>query len=55
MGPLLHVFYCHVTHITICEGTVTPRIQLPSLITPRTQYLSSQIQVLSNDLPDHTR
>jgi hypothetical protein len=52
---ICHVLYCQVTHITIRDGTVTPRIQLPSRITPSTQYLSSQIQVLSRDLPDHTR
>jgi hypothetical protein len=45
----------HVTHITIHDGTITPRIQLPSLNTPSTQYLSSQIQVLSRELLNHTR
>jgi hypothetical protein len=52
---ICYVFYCHVTQIVMRDGTFTPRIQLPSLIIPSTQYLSSQTQVLSRDLPDLTR
>jgi hypothetical protein len=52
---ICHVFHCHVPHITRRDDTITLRIQLPSLITPSTQCISSQIQVHSRDLPDHTR
>jgi hypothetical protein len=55
MEPSRHVLHCHVTHTAICDGTITPRIPLPSLIAPRTHDLLSQIHALSRDLLDHTR
>jgi hypothetical protein len=39
MAPARLVPKFHVTHIKTHDGTGTPRIHFPSLITPSTQYL----------------
>jgi hypothetical protein len=46
MAPARHVSNCHVTHIITHDGTGTPSIHFPSLITPSTQYfyVSSQFK-----------
>jgi hypothetical protein len=43
-GPARHVSDCHVTRITTRDGTGTTHIHFPLLITPSTQYLSSQFK-----------
>jgi hypothetical protein len=50
-----HVFHCHITHTTIRDGTITPRIPLPSFIHTELAIPFVRIQVFSRDLPDHTR